>query len=192
MPCDKMTIKSELDLFTPQTNLKGISVTVSSRVTPELNELVERLVEMNGSPWDSKSAFVCEAIFHYAKEVETMNDFENSVPQIIRLIDEWKRKNFDVTVMRQLSESVAQAVNELVYYHKEGGTDKLSSRMDEVCDLISSINDYFWLIRTCMAFFGHKAIIDCIEWLDKQDRLGNKTRQVYESWLALNNGQDNT
>lgn len=139
--------------FHPVSNERGRSVTIATRVTPELNVTIERIVENPGTPWQTKAEFLRDATGRYAQQVAEDLRHDTLLPQVLRVVRRMQVHNFRKEVHQRLVTTVRDAADEVVLYLRARETERLGAEFEEVADMVLAIDDPFWRREATLTFF---------------------------------------
>ena len=150
--------KEKINLFYPSKSERGKSVIVATRVTPETNVAIERIVESVDSPWRSKSEFVRDAVANFIERYAGQDDL---LPQVLLVIRKLQERNFRSEVKERIAETVCSSSKELSLYSETKEYTRLVEELEDICSIVLSLrDDPFWLKLTIMQFMEDSVIAD--------------------------------
>lgn len=172
----------------PASNDKGQSELISTRVPPELLNLVSRIVGSSSTPWERTAGFVRCAVTYMASEVsEEMADVDGGtlVPPMMVMMRQWEKQAFKFRMLKSLSEMVPEIGDECAYYLEQGATKKLSMCLEDFFKDVMSIRDKFWIETILKKAWEMESFQKGYNNLRKGDNVGDETEEAHKLWSRL-------
>lgn len=161
----------KINLFYANVNEKGKSTTLATRVTPETNAVVERIIQSGKAPWRTKSEFIRDAVSNFIEDYAELET--DLLPDVLTVIRKMQERSFRVEVRARLVETVVSSSEEMELYIRTGEYDRLVEELEDICSIILSLrNDPFWLKLTVLEFTGSPVISRAFEIANKKGAEG--------------------
>jgi len=149
-------------LFYPGKGERGKSITVATRIAPEINVALERMIESGKTPWQSKSEFIRDAIASSIEEYLGGRATQDELmPQVLSVIRKLQERNFKGEVKERIAETVCSASREIELYVSTKEYDRAIEELEDICSIVLSLrDDPFWLKLTVMQFMQNEVIAE--------------------------------